>query len=267
MKHYLLSSLLFLSLSCQSQGSSQQIEPSFQSLLDQNKLIGSILILDSKKNTSYSNDFSWANTGFIPASTFKIPNSIQALENGIVEDENTMFPWDGEPRYLKSWEEDLNFRQAFQRSCVPCYQEIARKTGVEKMMNTLKKIGYHGMEFGTATIDNFWLEGDSKISQMEQIAFLQKLNEETLPLKKHTFQVMKTIMFIDEKSTYKLYGKTGWAIKGDENIGWFVGYAITENEVYYFATNVQPGINFDMDNFASIRAKVTIEALEFVLNK
>jgi beta-lactamase class D OXA-209 len=184
MKHYLLSSLFFLSLSCQSQGSSQQIEHAFQSLLDQNKLKGSILILDSKENTYYSNDFSWAKTGFIPASTFKIPNSIQALENGIVEDENTMFPWDGEPRYLKSWEEDLNFRQAFQRSCVPCYQEIARKTGAEKMKSTLNRIGYTGMVFDTETVDNFWLEGDSKISQMEQIAFLKKLYTRALPLKK-----------------------------------------------------------------------------------
>lgn len=262
----LLSLICFVSISVLGL-SAQKFETnaSFQAIISANQLEGSIAILRTSDNTYFSNDFVWAKKGFIPASTFKIANSIQALENGIVENDSTLFLWDGEPRYLKSWETDLTFRQAFQRSCVPCYQEIARKTGADMMKSTLQRIGYLGMVFDSATVDNFWLQGDSKISQLEQIAFLKKLNEETLPLQKHTYKVMKKIMLIDEKPTYKLFGKTGWAIKGDENIGWFVGYATTENDAYYFATNVRPGLGFNMDNFGRIRAKVTIEALQGVL--
>jgi beta-lactamase class D len=79
---------------------------------------------------------------------------------------------------------------------------------------------------------------------------------------------MENIMLIEEKPNYKLYGKTGWA-QADENIniGWFVGYALSKHNVFYFATNVQPKDSFNMSNFGSIRVKVTLEALESILGQ
>ena len=52
------------------------IKPEFGNILDSLKVKGSILIYDVKNKTYYSNDLNWAKTGIIPASTFKIPNSI-----------------------------------------------------------------------------------------------------------------------------------------------------------------------------------------------
>jgi beta-lactamase class D len=233
-----------------------------KSLVDSSKVIGALLISDQGNNTFYSNDFNWAETGFIPASTFKIANSIQALENGIVENDSTMFYWDGQPGYLKSWEEDLTFHQAFQRSCVPCFQQIARKTGVEKMKETLDKIGYPGMVFDSTTLDNFWLEGDSKISQFQQINFLKRLVNKELPISAKTYEVMSKIMLIDQKDSYELYGKTGWAQPNDStDIGWFVGYAITPSDTFYMATNIQPKPEFNMEGFGRIRLELALRAL------
>jgi beta-lactamase class D OXA-209 len=238
----------------------------FQELLDSSEVEGSILIFDANKNTFYSNDFDWAKQGFLPASTFKIANSINALENGIVKDTTNVFLWDGQPKFLKSWEEYMNFFQAYQRSCVPCYQQIARKTGVNKMKTTLEKIGYQGMIFDSTSIDNFWLEGDSKISQFEQIDFLQRLFNKQLPISENTYNVMKQIMLLDENPSYKLYGKTGWAQPNDStNIGWFVGYAVTPKSTYFIATNIQPSQVFDSKIFITARMAVSLEALESVL--
>jgi beta-lactamase class D len=236
---------------------------SIKSLFDSTKVKGAVLIYRQGKNIVYSNDFDWAETGFLPASTFKIANSIQALENGIVEDDSTMFYWDGQPRYLKSWEEDLTFHQAFQRSCVPCYQQIARETGVERMRQTLEKIGYPGMVFDSSTIDNFWLEGDSRISQFQQIEFLKRLVNKDLPVSQKTVDIMSKIMLIDQNEDYDFYGKTGWAQPNDStNIGWFVGYAVTPKDTLYMATNIQPTPAFNMNDFGKIRMLVTIKALE-----
>ncbi|MGR3810952.1 penicillin-binding transpeptidase domain-containing protein [Jiulongibacter sp. NS-SX5] len=236
-----------------------------QELLTTKKLKGAVLLYRSSLKTYYSNDFDWATTGFIPASTFKIANSIQALENGVVDSDTSMFYWDGSPRYLKSWEEDLTFQQAFQRSCVPCYQEIARETGVKRMDSTLKRIGYPGMVFDSTSIDNFWLEGNSKISQKEQIEFLKRLVNKELPVVEKTYEIMSKIMLIEEKDNYDLYGKTGWAQPSDStNIGWFVGFAITPKDTFYMATNVQPAEDFDMSNFGSVRMGVSLEGLESI---
>ena len=238
-----------------------EVQPSFQRILDSAKMNGVLLIFDPQTQTYHSNDFARSQKGFIPASTFKIPNSIIALETGVVEDEKTVFKWDGKKRWLKAWEQDLTFKEAFQKSCVPCYQEIARKVGVEKMQTYLEKLGYEKMVFDSTSIDNFWLEGNSKISAMEQIDFLQRLYKNQLPIASRTQKLMKEILLIDENSNYRLSGKTGWAIQGKENLGWFVGYLEKEGKVYFMATNVDPKENFNMKEFPTIRLKILKQAL------
>lgn len=234
-------------------------KPEFGTILDSLKVQGAVLIYDIKKNTYYSNDFSWAKTGFIPASTFKIPNSIIALETGVVANDSTIFKWNGEKRSFKRWEQDLTFKKAFQVSCVPCYQEIARKVGVSRMKSYLKKLDYKGMVFDTLTIDNFWLEGKSKFSQMQQIDFLQRFYFSKLPISKRTETIMKDIMLLEKTDRYTLSGKTGWGMRNDINNGWLVGYLEANNTVYFFATNIEKA-ETNSDEFPSIRINATKEA-------
>lgn len=68
------------------------------------------------------------------------------------------------------WEKDLSFKDAFRISCVPCYQEIARKIGTIKMKEYLEKFEYKNMIFDSLTIDNFGLKEIQNISK-QQIDF------------------------------------------------------------------------------------------------
>ena len=111
MKHFALFTLLSFLLSCsqiaQKPGIAENdinrtevVRPDFQQILDSANVVGSILVYDLQTDTAYSNDFSRCEIGFLPASTFKIPNSIIALETGVVENDSTLFKWDGEKRRL-----------------------------------------------------------------------------------------------------------------------------------------------------------------------
>lgn len=242
----------------------QNIHQGFQQILDAAEVNGVILIFDEKNNTYHSNDFERANQGFLPASTFKIPNSIIALETGVVEDEKTIFKWDGKERLLKIWEQDLTFKEALQKSCVPCYQDIARRVGVNRMNEYLKKLEYKNMVVDSASLDLFWLEGDSKITAMEQINFLSRLYHSQLPITPRTEKIIKEMILIDEKPTYQLSGKTGWSIREGNNLGWFVGYIEKGDERYFLATNVDPKDSFDMKNFPKIRLQVLMEAAQLL---
>src|ERR1700756_3631071 len=72
--------------------------------------------------------------GRLPASTFKIPNSLIALETGVVQDpDKDLFPWDGVKRPIEAWNKDHTLRSAIAVSAVPVYQEIARRIGPERM--------------------------------------------------------------------------------------------------------------------------------------
>lgn len=69
-------------------------------------------------------------------------------------------------------------------------------------------------------------------------------------------------MIIEDNNDYTLRGKTGWSIRNGNNNGWFVGYIETRNKIYFFASNVEPKDQFDMDMFSMIRKDVTFKAFE-----
>lgn len=239
----------------------QMKEIAFQSLLDSLNLSGTILIFAETTNTYHSNDFDGANTGQLPASTFKIPNTIIALETGVASGPDHLFKWDGTDRWLDAWEQDLTLQEAFAVSCVPCYQEVARAVGPARMRTELDRLGYSGMVFDPVTVDQFWLRGASRITPYRQIQFLRRLYHEDLPLKPTTQSAIRDIMVMEQTDGYTLSGKTGWSVNGEENNGWFVGFVEREDKVFFFATNVEPGPGFDLDDFPAARVLVTRLAL------
>lgn len=238
------------------------IKPEFQKIIDSANVTGSILIYDQKKNTYYSNDYNWAKRGNLPASTFKIPNSIIAIETGVVENDSTFFKWNGERRALRVWERNFIFKDAFHFSCVPCYQEIARKIGTKRMNHYLTKLNFGNMKVDSTNIDLFWLEGESKISQFGQIDFLKRFYESKLPISKRTEELIKNIITIEENDDYRLSGKTGLSVTGEKDNGWFVGYLESKNNTFYFATNLEPTKKIERAVFIETRKSVTFKAFQ-----
>lgn len=183
---------------------------------------------------------------FLPASTFKIFNALVGLETGVIRDENFVIPWDGVERRISSWNEDQDLKTAIQRSTVPYFQEVARRVGEEKMKYFLEREPYGNADI-SGGIDRFWLDGGLRISPEEQVEFLRKLYDDGLSFSKRSQRIVKKIILLKETSSYKLRGKTGWAILPDgKQIGWMVGYVERGNDAYFFATNIEsddPGFN------------------------
>lgn len=240
----------------------ERIQKEFARLIETSNVEGSILLFDFQKEKYYSNDFEWAKIERLPASTFKIPNTIIALETGAIESDTSMFFWDGKPRKMKMWEKDMNLDEAFQISCVPCYQEVAREIGYDRMKQYLGRFNYGNMIFNKNTIDLFWLEGNSGISQYQQIDFLERFYHDGLGVSERTTKMAKEIMVIDEQDSYTLSGKTGWAVSNGKDNGWFVGYVEVDKKVYFFATNLNPKPTLNIDRFAEVRIDITKAALK-----
>ena len=235
--------------------------PELHAILDSSNVTGTIVVYDLDQNTFYSNNFEWAERGVLPASTYKIVNSMIALETGVVEHDSTLLKWDGAKRRIPIWERDLMLRDAFHTSCVPCYQEIARKIGTERTKEYLRKLDYGKIDVDTSNIDQFWLEGNSRITPFEQLDFLSRFYTSKLPISSRTERIMRRLMVIEDKVNYRLSGKTGWSNTNEIDNGWFVGYLERSGQAYFFATNIEPGKEFSMSMFADTRKAVTYEAL------
>ncbi|WP_430425522.1 class D beta-lactamase [Maribacter litoralis] len=270
MKLYLLLFLILSISSCRQQhktnlSKSEEnkiIKSEFQTIIDSANVKGAILIYDLHRNNFYSNDFSWTKQGKLPASTFKIANTIIGLETGVIKNDSTIFKWDGQEKWLDLWEQDLILRDAFQYSCVPCYQQVATKIGPQRMNEYVKKIEYGDLKIDSTNISNFWLEGESSINQIQQIDFLKRFYSGQLPISVRTQKIVKQIMVIDTEN-YTLSGKSGLSISNEQYNGWFVGYIEVRDNVYFFATNLEPtNNNIDLSDFIQTRKEVTLAALK-----
>ena len=238
-------------------------EKKLQVILDSSKVNGVILIYNKQENKYYSNNFQEARTSYLPASTFKIPNSIIGLETGLLKDENTIFKWNGEERAFAAWEKDLPLKEAFRRSCVPCYQELARKIGVKKMKENLMQLQFGEMDVNLENIDNFWLVGHSKINPFQQIDFLIRFYENQLKISNSTTKTVNSIMKMNTTKSYTLSGKTGLAVTEEKDTGWFVGYVEKGKNLLYFATKITPKeSNMLRAVFIKSRKETTISALK-----
>src|SRR5205085_12519179 len=122
----------------------------------------------------------------LPASTFKIPNSLIALETGVVGDsDQDIFKWDGVVRSIEAWNRDHTMRTAIAASAVPVYQEIARRIGAERMQKHVDLFEYGNRNIGGG-IDQFWLTGNLRIDPIQQIDFVDRLRRGALLVSKRS---------------------------------------------------------------------------------
>jgi len=188
-----------------------------------------------------------ANQQFSPFSTFKIANSLIALDLGVVNNLKQQLTFDQKKYPVQKWwpkrwyKTPLTLYKAFKYSAVPIYQQIASIIGATKMQNYVDKFNYGNRDI-TPNIDSFWLNEALKISATEQVLFLQKTYHQQLGLKEKTYQQLNNIMLLEQSNSninYKIYAKTGTGhINKTEVLGWYVGYVKNDQGVYYFALNM-----------------------------
>lgn len=197
---------------------------------------GTFVLYDLNKNQYSRYNPDRCADRFIPASTFKILNSLIGLETGVIPDENYVIQWDGTSYSIPSWNQDHTLKTAIQNSVVWYYQELARRVGKEKMQFYVDAASYGNKDI-SGQIDSFWLEGGLRISADEQVEFLKRLYQNELPFSARSMAIVKEILVLEKTDSYQLNGKTGSGQRIAPHIGWFVGYLETNGNVYFFATN------------------------------
>jgi beta-lactamase class D len=210
--------------------------PEVAELLAAERVTGTVALFDSQEGVLGCSDVALCQEAVSPASTFKIPHSMIALETGVVEGPDTVLPWDHQSYSNADWNQDLKLRDAFRLSCVPCFSSIARKVGPAGEHEWVKKLGYGNRD--TSGAEPFWLRGALRISAAEQIAFLRRFDAGELPISSRTADIVRDIMTLDVTESYLLRGKTGSTLPPDEprELAWFVGMLELGERHVFFAT-------------------------------
>lgn len=233
-RNFILSSLALGSLSVARADSPPLDMPAWATLFRDAGVSGCIAVLDARggAQTLRVADGARAQRRYAPASTFKIPHSLFALDAGLLRDEFQRIPWDGVQRSSPAWNQDQTLRSAMRNSTVWVYERFARELGDAKEADYLRRIGYGNARVGAP--QPFWIEGELAISAVEQIAFLQRLYLNELPFSEAHQRLVKDVMVGAAGPDWLLRAKTGWTGR----LGWWTGWVEWPEGPVYFAMNM-----------------------------
>lgn len=234
-------------------------DKSIKKFFDEVGVTGGIYIYDRNKNEFTVFDRKRMNTGFVPASTSKIIHSLIFLDSGALKDETEVLKWDGVKRSIEAWNQDHNLRSAFKVSAVWFYVETSKKLTQNQMQHYYEAANYGNTNtngFGT----DYWNKGDLRITPRQQIEFLVKFHNYQLPFSTRSIETVKDIMIEERTDKYTLRAKTGWSSAYTPQVGWWVGYVVTNDNVYFFATE----IDLKKDEDAPKRKEITRNILKYL---
>ncbi|GAB1371509.1 class D beta-lactamase [Candidatus Kapaibacterium sp.] len=220
---------------------------------------GGFVLLDIKSSKKTYVNQKYCSQKYSPASTFKIPHSLIALETKAVSTIHDTIRYNGIPKDIPEWNQDHDLASAFKNSVVWYYQDMANRIGDSAMKFWLDTLKDYGTMLRPGDLDKFWLDGSLVISLDEQVNFLEKLAENKLPFRKGVLDTAKTIMIFEKKPTYTIYAKTG--LSNTSNVGWFVGWVEKKDNKFVFATNIKSKDSLS-SKFMADRVLITKELLK-----
>ena len=206
----------------------------------------------------------------LPASTFKIPHALIALDTGVVT-AGTLMKWDGTKQDFPAWERDHTLDSAIKASVVWFFQRAARSIGRERELEHLSAFAYGSQRF-SKEVDRFWLNGDLTISPREQIAFLERMYAYRLPVARAHVDTVIAAMTMPPGKLSNASGvhdfairwpdpivraKTGNGAVNGERTSWVIGEIESGGRRFVFASRVRSSTRtLDMGAGADLAVRV-----------
>lgn len=189
-----------------------------------------------------------------PASTFKVPHALIALEAGVLSGVEEVRRWDGTKHSIEAWNQDQTLDTAMRRSALWFFQGTAKQIGRERMEDWLKRLRY-GSTNASGDITRFWIDGTLRITPEEQLDFMARLYRNELPVSERSREIAKRTLkhgpdtVANTRSGVSLYGpwkdgavlsaKTGWThVKGEGDVTWLIGHIRAAQGEYVFVSSV-----------------------------
>ena len=200
---------------------------------------GSFVLYDLQKDIWKIHDIERATLRVAPNSTYKIYNALFGLENGIITPGNSLIDWNGNTYPFEAWNADQTLSSAMSASVNWYFACIDEQLGRASVQEYLHKIAYGNKDL-SGDFSSYWMESSLKISPIEQVELLTKLQNHNLGFTPENVKAVKDAIHISSSSFGDFYGKTGTGrVNGQDINGWFIGFIERQNNTYFFATNIQ----------------------------
>ena len=202
------------------------------------KYEGSFVLYDQENDIWSIHDIEHATLRVAPDSTYKIYDALFGLEEGVITPEDSFIAWNGKNYPFETWNSDQTLQSAMTSSVNWYFQAIDEQLASTNIRNYIQQIGY-GNENVSGRLSTYWLESSLKISPVEQVKLLTKLQNNSLGFSSENINAVKDAICLSSSDAGTFYGKTGTGrVDGQDVNGWFIGYIETADNTYFFATNI-----------------------------
>lgn len=200
---------------------------------------GSFVLYDLNGDTWKVYDMEQAALRTAPDSTYKIYDALFGLEEGVITPDDSFMAWDGTNHPFEAWNTNQDLLSAMQSSVNWYFEEIDRQIDAAAIEDYIRKIGY-GNELVNANLPAYWMQGELKISPIEQVELLTALHNNRFDFALENINAVKNSIRLFSSEGKNFYGKTGTGrVDGQDVNGWFIGYMETAGNTYFFAANIQ----------------------------
>ena len=191
-----------------------------------------------------------------PVSTWKIYDALAALEYGVITPTESSIPWNGQSYPFTVWETNQNLTSAMQNSVNWYFQTLDKSLGRSNVQKFIRQISYGNQNISN-NLDLYWGDSSLKISPLEQVELLWKLNHNTFDFSPENITAVKKSICLLSTPELSVYGKTGTGRTGETNTsGWFIGYIENDGHTSYFATHIE-----GKQNVSGTKAKEITETI------
>ena len=217
---------------------------------------GSFVLYDLKNDEWSIHDKEHATLRVAPNSTYKICDALFGLEEGVITPENSFIAWNGEIYPFEAWNADQTLQSAMNSSVNWYFQTVDEQLGFSDVYSYIQEIGY-GNENMSGDFSTYWMESSLKISPIEQVELLTKLQNNSFGFAPENINAVKDAICLSSSDAGTFYGKTGTGrVDGQDVNGWFIGYIETADNTYYFATNIGADSNAAGSNATEITMSI-----------
>ena len=217
-----------------------------------------------------------------PASTFKLPHALIALEVGVVTDPLATVPWDGIDYPNASWKRDHSLDSAIKWSALWFFQRTARLIGRARMLDGLAKLDYAADSYeGEQT--EFWRNGDLVVTPDEQRRFLLRLARNELTVGPQHVEALNEAFLMPPGNVTmaagehdfdlqwpalrSVHAKTGNTRIKNETISWLVGYFDANGTRYVFVARARSATSLPSTTGADLAERVLSAQADVLLRK
>ncbi len=211
------------------------------------------LLYDERDGSTTREPSSACSTRVTPASTFKIPHALAALDAKVVSGVHETIAYDGSELPFDRWKRDHDLASAMRDSVVWYFQRIAERLGIERERAYLKMFEY-GNQDASGPLTAFWLGDSLRISPDEQLVFLRRFFDQKLPVREDAARAVREILvqpagrIVNAAGEHPfaapwpegttVYAKTGRGTDEGRTVAWLVGRVVRGDRAWIFVSCV-----------------------------